>query len=206
VQYAYDFGNPLFPTIENRHGQRFLQAEPDCYPTGSRFFCNFQTNLSATATGANATTDQSYTVIKTQVDCEFDSSVVVDFKNAKGCTCTTNIFKNGATEPSSSCLCQLCPAGFGNNPVNIDCDYEGQTNDPVILGTCTSFDCNFACNGTCAYGCDNPPPECAEMCTGTGSPTPAPTGAGHASGGGRSSSMAFGLFFVASGLASMCMW
>ena len=169
-QYTLDFGNPALPFMQNAHGNRFLQAQPDCSPSGSRFLCNIQTEV-RTDQGESA-------VIRASLDCLFSSESVVDFRRASDCRCGAQIFKDGSETPSASCPCTLCPTGFGNSPVNVDCDYTNrpEDQDPFINGPCTSFDCSFACNGTCAFGCENPPPECEELCFGTRSPTAAPTG------------------------------
>ena len=112
------------------------------------------------------------------LNCEFSSQAQVDYRRATGCTCSAQIISTADQEPRV-CPCLLCPSGFGNNPVSVDCDYDSRPPDvdPFIIGTCSSFDCSFACNGTCSFlGCEEPiAPECRQLCLGSQGPTPAPS-------------------------------
>jgi hypothetical protein len=165
-QYTYNFDNPANQYVENSSGQRFLQTTTTpCVVTGSRVICGVSTVVSAD-TGQSAT-------IEAELNCEFNSQTVADFRLAQGCECSATVVAADGT--SKPCACLKCPSGGGDSPVSIDCDYASRLEDvdPFVVNTCTSFDCGFACNGTCSFGCQPPVnPECYDICG-----TPEPTGA-----------------------------
>ena len=153
--------------VENEQGQRFLQGveqagpplevgnRPDinqtinkCNAVGSRMACNVETRVTSR--------DLSFTDLKVTVNCALDSQVAFDFRRAQSCTCGAEAIPSNGTR--KNCPCVVCPDGFGNSPFAIDC--RGNEEDPFVIGTCTSLDCSFACNGTCSYDCDFAGPEC----------------------------------------------
>ena len=161
--YTFDAPNAATPFLVPNSDHRFLQSSPDCSPTGSRLICTLKSEL----TGS----DGSTTTLRSTLNCAFSYQVVVDWRRAEDCRCSTDIVKEGAV--TATCPCSICPARFGLPPISVDCDYPERPpeQDPLIAGTCSSFDCNSACNGTCASGCDTPTPGCEHLC-----PAPAPTG------------------------------
>lgn len=181
-KFHFKFDGPV-PYVENQLGHRFMQVtQPQCNPAGSQFIC---TNV-----GTTVSDNQGNTVaITATLVCNFSPLVQVDFRQAEGCGCEAQVAT--ADGGSKKCACTLCPAGYGDNPISIDCDLgnstatnatdtnmteteTGSVADPFILNTCTSYDCDFRCNGTCRFGCDEVPlpEECFGLCG-----TPTPTGA-----------------------------
>jgi hypothetical protein len=174
-KYTYNFDNPANRYVENGAGDRFLQTGTSpCEVSGSRFICNIVTTVSAS--------DGQASTINANLNCEFDSQIVADFRRAQGCQCSAQVVDaNGGIKP---CACTLCPSGYGNSPVSVDCDYDTREEevDPYVVNTCTSFDCSSRCNGTCSFGCQEPVlPECFQLC-GTPEPSGAPVGAPTTSG------------------------
>lgn len=178
-RFQFNYDEPV-PYIENQLGQRFMQVvQPQCNPAGSRFVCD---NVGTTVRDAQG----NNVAIIARLVCNFSPIVQVDFRQAQGCSCEAQVAT--ADGGSKKCACTLCPAGYGDNPISIDCDMGNTTDtnttgtetgeadmvDPYILNTCTSYDCDFRCNGTCKFGCDEVPlpEECFGLCG-----TPQPTGA-----------------------------
>ncbi|GAX20859.1 hypothetical protein FisN_7Hh176 [Fistulifera solaris] len=201
--------NEAVPYVENQHGQRFMQVtQPECNPAGSLFICD---NVGTTVRN----TAGNLVAITATLVCPFSPLIQVDFRQAEGCSCEAQVAT--ADGGFKKCACTLCPAGYGDNPISIDCDMSNTTDtnmtdanatgvdaenemeavDPFILDSCTSFDCDFRCNGTCKFGCDEVPlpEECFELC-GTPQPTGAPAGgaAQPTSGAPTLSSMPFFVF------------
>lgn len=188
-QFSY---NEAVPYVENQRGQRFMQVvQPVCNPAGSLFVCD---NV-----GTTVRDDQGNTALITaRLVCQFDPLNQVDFRQAQGCSCEAQV--STPDGGSKRCACTLCPAGYGDNPIAIDCDMTNTTganvtdanatgvdaggemepiDSPFILDTCSSYDCDFRCNGTCRFGCDEVPlpEECYELC-GTPQPSASPGGTG----------------------------
>jgi len=167
-KYTFLFDEPV-AYMETDQGRRYMQdvvGQPDCYLSGTRFICDLSTTVRAD--------DGNETIIGANVDCEFTPLVQTDIRKGQGCFCTGKVTNSAGERP---CPCSLCPAGKGNNPVSIDCDYVNRTEDvsPIIIDNCTSFDCDFNCNGECDFTCTPPVrEECYYIC-GTPEPTAAPS-------------------------------
>lgn len=177
-KFQFNYDEPV-PYVENQLGQRFMQVtQPDCKPAGSLFVCE---NVGTTVSDSQG----KEIAITARLVCNFSPLTQVDFRQAQGCGCEAQVAT--ADGGSKECACTLCPAGYGDNPISIDCDMGNTTGinttdagavaavDPYILDSCTSFDCDFRCNGTCKFGCDEVPlpEECFGLC-GTPEPTAGP--------------------------------
>eukprot|EP00977_Amphora_coffeiformis_P024033 scaffold14974_cov195-Amphora_coffeaeformis.AAC.40 len=137
------------------------QTSNICTTTINEVICNVASLVSAT--------DETAVNLAMTVRCDFDSQIAFDFRRASNCGCGVAA-TDAATGLPKNCQCQVCPFGFGDNPISIECA------DDFIIGECTSLDCGFACNGTCAFDCEQSGPECS-FCEGNVfAPTVAPTG------------------------------
>jgi hypothetical protein len=180
-----------------------LNATSDVCSYGARLTCGFQTTYTSTGMGsANGTTGDgsggSYSNVSFNFNCDFDSQIAGDFRVAQNCACGVSVSPSDPKIMPKTCACSICPKGFGPASIAIDCTaYDGNMTedqafidkyfggspqltadmDPFIVDTCSSFDCGFACNGTCKYSCEDSPSEC-EFCANANPPTPAPTGDG----------------------------
>jgi len=179
------------PYIENEHGHRLMQwageNRPDlnatddvCRVAGSRFECYVGTRISSE--------DESYSDLQITINCQLDSQTAFDYRRSQSCTCTSKTIPSDPDKPEKTCPCTVCPLGFGRNPINIDCSQNEE--DPFIINTCSSLDCDFACNGTCRYDCFNSGPECPFCSNNPLAPTPSPTGEGLGKEGGSGASFA----------------
>lgn len=170
------------PYVETGNGQmRFLQtsvsntpdlqaAEDICNIQPPRFVCEDTVRLEAD--------DLSFADITISFSCLLDSFSAFDYRRSQGCGCVADIVSSDPNKPIKTCPCSICPAGFGDSPIAIDCTkYEDNEDgiDPFLINTCSSLDCGFNCNGTCAFDCVNSGPEC-EFCGNANQPTSAPTG------------------------------
>ena len=128
----------------------------------ARFSCFLGTRVEAD--------DGTFSDLDFSVNCAFDSQIAFDYRRSSNCFCSAVVKSSNASEPPKDCACTVCPLGFGDTPVNIDCG-----NDTVI-STCTNLDCGFGCNGTCSFDCTNSGPECRFCSNNPLAPTAAPTG------------------------------
>ncbi|GAX15091.1 hypothetical protein FisN_12Lh212 [Fistulifera solaris] len=128
-------------------------TEPSCTMDGDRLICS---NIMSMMEDMNG----NPVLISSSVSCASSPSMF-DFRQAEGCTCTAQVTTGTETK---TCGCTVCPAGYGINPLSVDC---GGQEDPYVMDTCTSLDCNFDCNGKCSGGCDiDPlPAACANLCS-----------------------------------------
>jgi len=176
-RYSF-FMNEDVSYVQNEQGQRFMQLDtgnrPDlnattdtCVLLGTRMQCSVSTRVTAV--------DDTFTDLDLTVNCGFDDQIAFDFRRAQSCTCSASAISSDPDKPPKRCPCEVCPDGYGQSPVSIDC---GAEEDPFVIGSCTNLDCNFGCNGTCNFSCENPLPECAGLCEAAGAPTFAPTGMG----------------------------
>ncbi|GAX23639.1 hypothetical protein FisN_12Hh212 [Fistulifera solaris] len=128
-------------------------TEPLCRMDGDRLTCSNIMSMMEDMNGHPV-------LISSSVSCASSPSMF-DFRQAEGCTCTAQVTTGTETK---TCGCTVCPAGYGINPLSVDC---GDQEDPYVMDTCTSLDCNFDCNGKCSGSCDvDPlPTECASLCS-----------------------------------------
>lgn len=128
-------------------------SEPSCSMNGSKLVCSNILSMVEDMEG-------NPVFISSSVSCESSPSMF-DFRKAEGCTCTAEVTAGSETK---TCGCTVCPAGYGINPLSVDC---GDLENPYVLDTCTKLDCNFDCDGACIGGCDvDPlPAECVSLCT-----------------------------------------
>lgn len=128
-------------------------TEPSCTMDGSRLVCSNIESMMEDMEG-------NPVFISSSVSCDSSPSKF-DFRQAEGCTCTAEVTTGSETK---LCGCTVCPSGYGLNPLSVDC---GDADEPYVLDTCTTLDCNFDCNGKCTGGCDvDPlPAECVSLCT-----------------------------------------
>ena len=173
-QYTFDFGSKSL-VGDNVILTRQLQLGAGCYFQGPKVGCEY----SFETTGENHT---ATTVVFTAI-CDNDSQTAFDIRKAANCGCQAEVYYPGS--PVKICPCTVCPEGFGDSPVNVDCSmYENQANEtatvgdtsnsvkdsvtipdnrraeetlvnPYIVSSCTSLDCSSSCNGTCALNCAN---------------------------------------------------
>ena len=166
----------------NEYGHRVLQnnfqtsgglrsdvnADPNnCRVVGSSFMCDVTSRV-AESTGAE------HTDFQITFTCQLDAATGFDFRRSRGCQCDATAIHSDPTRPNKRCPCTICPLGFGRNPISIDCSADA--GDPMIVGQCSSLDCDFGCNGTCAFDCSNSGPDCAMCANNPNAPTLAPTG------------------------------
>jgi hypothetical protein len=166
------FQEGSLPYLENDHGHRIAQVvdtgnRPDlnqtantCNAVGARLVCGINSRISSR--------DDTYTDLAITVNCILDSQIAFDFRRAKGCTCGAQAVPSD-TGVMKECPCVVCPDGYGSSPVSIDCSSIEE--DPFVINTCTSLDCDFSCNGTCSYDCVDAGPECAFCFNATEAPT-----------------------------------
>lgn len=183
------------PYIENEQGHRFLQLaggrRPDvnasdttCQITGGDdFTCYLATQISADS-GEAVEVDFS-------IKCELDKVTGFDFRRSRSCACYAFLKHNDGRE--KACTCSACPIGFGRSPISIDCEsaplLEGQADaDANVIDSCTSIDCDFACNGTCAFDCTQSGPDC-QFCA-----PPEEGGTTGGTGGSAATSITAGVF------------
>jgi hypothetical protein len=171
VDNIFEQGRNL-PYLENDYGHRITQVldtgnRPDlnqtantCNAAGARLVCGINSRISSR--------DDTYTDLAITVNCLLDSQIAFDFRRAKGCTCGAQAVPSD-TGVMKECPCVVCPDGYGSSPVSIDC--SGNDEDPYVINTCTSMDCDFSCNGTCSYDCVDAGPECAFCFNATEAPT-----------------------------------
>ena len=166
------YGDGDTPFFENEHGHRFMQLDTGnlasinqtaniCSTTAFNVICDVASVVSAT--------DETASNLAMTVTCDLNSQVAFDFRRATNCACGVAV-TDVATGQPKNCQCVVCPLGFGDNPISIECA------DDFVIGECTSLDCGFACNGTCSFDCANSGPECAFCENDVFAPTVAPTG------------------------------
>ncbi|KAL7580218.1 hypothetical protein ACA910_012963 [Epithemia clementina (nom. ined.)] len=204
--------NPTFDSIDKQTGRELdsrklsilnvgtlssINATTDtCKVIGAGIRCDVQSVISAE--GGDRVD------VKIQVDCPLDSQIAFDFRRAYGCSCGAALKKFDGSE--KFCPCIVCPLGFGNSPISIDCS---EKEDPYIISTCTFLDCGFGCNGTCEFSCKNSGPSCSFCKDRPDAPTPAPTGPDGAglppslltSNGERACTLSAGALFLAGALS-----
>ena len=124
-----------------------LNATTDtCKVVGAGIRCDIQTVVK----GGGDKVD-----LRIQVDCPLDSQIAFDFRRASGCQCGAAVKHSDGKE--KFCPCIVCPLGFGNSPISIDCSMR---EDPFIVASCSNLDCGFGCNGTCEFNCRNSGQSC----------------------------------------------
>ena len=155
-----------------------------CHLDAPKYECFLNTRIDAD--------DGSWTDIDFRVKCTLDPVVAFDFRRSQECGCLAYMEHSDPNRPPKTCSCSICPINFGRSPIAIDCeatdlgvadsrsgarDLEGRelfslgsVDDPFIIAGCSSLDCGFACNGTCAFDCTQSGPEC-EFCAPTAAPT-----------------------------------
>ena len=145
------------------------QTANTCQTTAFQITCNVASVVSAI--------DGTASNMAMTVQCELESQNAFDFRFAKNCAC--GVAATDAQGNPKKCGCTVCPAGFGPNPISIECE------DDFIIGQCTSLDCDFACNGTCSFDCANSGPDCKFCEDNPFAPTVAPTGVDDRTGASR---------------------
>lgn len=194
------YQNGELPYFENEHGHRFMThshqqqqqqvvnrflqgneagaAQGGLIETGTRLDINQTANtcqttafeITCNVASVVSAADNTFSDLAMTVKCELESQNAFDFRFAKNCAC--GVAATDANGKPKNCFCTVCPAGFGPNPISIECV------DDFIIGECTSLDCDFACNGTCSFDCANSGPDCKFCEDNPFAPTVAPTGTG----------------------------
>jgi hypothetical protein len=131
-----------------------------CQTTAFDVRCGVNTRVSAA--------DGTYADLDMTITCDLDSQTAFDFRRARSCSCSVAVVDDQGVP--KACSCAICPDGFGNNPLAIECV------DDFVIATCSSLDCDFSCNGTCSFDCANSGPECTICEDNPNAPTVAPTG------------------------------
>lgn len=98
--------------------------------TDPRLVCELETSLMSSS---------SSVTVDVALNCSSTSSTIPFRDIADACQCTAIVTANGE---SKGCPCAACPAGFGDNPVFVDCG-----TDNTLIDTCSSIDCQYKCNG-----------------------------------------------------------
>ena len=161
-----------FVSGENPDGRRFVQSftRPGesseetsnvCQIIGARGRCNSKTVVS----DANGT----QTNLDISVECDLGSQIAFDFRMAQNCECAVTA-SNSERGELRSCGCAVCPSGFGDSAISVEC------NDDYITGECSSLDCGSTCNGNCVGDCQQSGPECQFCQDDDSAQTVAPTG------------------------------
>jgi len=150
------------PYVETGNGQmRFIQtsvvgntldllaAEDICRIQPPRFVCEDTARLESE--------DSTFSNITIGFSCLLNSfNVFLDYRRSQGCGCVAYLVPSDPNKLTKTCPCSVCPAGFGNSPISIDCTQFEDTDDginPFLIDTCGLLDCGFNCNGTCAFDC-----------------------------------------------------
>jgi hypothetical protein len=183
------FAEGDLPYVQNEEGirffhrsmmaatSRFLQDDTGNRPDINSTSDVCQTTASAVRCGINtrvAADDGTYADLDMTVTCDLDAQTAFDFRRAQSCSCAVGVVDEQGV--SKDCSCAICPDGFGNNPLAIECV------DDFVIATCSSLDCDFSCNGTCSFDCANSGPECTICEDNPNAPTVAPTGVGGSAG------------------------
>ena len=172
-------GNPSFESVDKTSGRSMDARKLKILDTGTLGSINATTDT-CKVVGAGIRCDVQSVIssddgdradVRIQVNCPLDSQLAFDFRRAHGCACGAAVKHFDGRE--KFCPCIVCPLGFGNSPISIDCSMR---EDPFIVGTCSYLDCGFGCNGTCEFSCKNSGPSCTFCANNPGAPTPAPTG------------------------------
>lgn len=89
-----------------------------------------------------------YTRVEHAIECPSDTVTGIDFQSSGECTCQSVLTEDAVqNDPGRvrNCDCSICPNG-SLQVVALDCG--AVTEDPIVVGSCVSFDCNGTCNGT----------------------------------------------------------
>ena len=188
------YQNGELPYFENEHGHRFMTRQAGAGPrflqndagasqgglieTGTRLDINQTANtcqttafeITCNVASVVSAADNTFSDLSITGKCQLESQNAFDFRFAKNCAC--GVAATDAQGNPKNCFCTVCPAGFGENPISIECQ------DDFIIGECSSLDCDFACNGTCSFDCENSGPDCKFCENNPFAPTVAPTGEG----------------------------
>jgi hypothetical protein len=124
--------------------------------------------------------DLTFADVTVSFSCFLDAQTGFDYRRSRDCQCTATIVPSETDRLTKTCPCSICPQGFGDSPIAIDCtkydeDPDETGIDPFVIDKCSSLDCGFACNGTCAFDCQEAGEEC-RFCANNTEPTSAPTG------------------------------
>lgn len=157
---------PENTNIETGNRPDINSTSDTCQTTAFDVRCAVNTRVAAA--------DGTYADLDMIVTCDLDSQTAFDFRRARSCSCDVGVVDDQGVP--KVCSCAICPDGFGNNPLAIECT------DDFVIGTCSSLDCDFSCNGTCSFDCANSGPECSICEDNPNAPTIAPTGVGGAAG------------------------
>lgn len=143
VTEVFDDEEPVF--INSTELSRDLQQTTGtgvsgdiCQAGGGRFTCQTSTELT-TSDGNTSRLDMNF-------NCFLDSFIGMDFRRADDCQCSVHISEVNRT--TRVCGCVGCPVGY-KQPVAFNCSTNEE--DPYIVGTCVSLDCNGNCNGTIGF-------------------------------------------------------
>lgn len=121
-EYSFDFSKANDPIV-NAPGQLptrmlFDDDEP-CFFEGAKLVCRY----SFVTTGSIGDTKIDF-----EARCDANSQTKFDFRAAANCGCQARVEVPG--QPPKTCPCTVCQAGFGKNPINVDCSmYEDQQDD-----------------------------------------------------------------------------
>ena len=101
--------------------------------TDPRLGCNITTRFASPSSSGGAT----QVVVDVALDCASPSSTFTFRQVADGCVCSAAV----TSDPTIACSCAVCPQGFGENGIFVDCK------DDILIDTCSSVDCDYTCNG-----------------------------------------------------------
>jgi len=143
-------------------GGRLLQSTEDanCITNNStmRYNCLLDTVI------VSEVRPGSQVNVQSNINCPVLANGVFDFRSSwNRCTCLSLVQSNGQSKP---CPCTVCPSGFGESPIAIDCDYTSRPGrfSPFVYDNCRTADCGGTCDGTCTLGCNSPTTECRSLC------------------------------------------
>ena len=122
-------------------------TQESCESTNSTLVCTQEARIALPD-------ETSYSNVSMTVECNVDSSLsFLNFRQAQletsNCTCAVNVTRQDG-QVATNCGCNVCPGGFGPQPIGIICSKEDKA-----VGDCDRVDCNGQCEGTCFFGCEN---------------------------------------------------
>ena len=137
--------NHVMPGSLSGHDNRQLQLQPGDEADGlvMRSECSYQDSFTDPRLVCELETtlmsSSSSVTVNVALNCSSTASNIPFRDIADACQCTAIVAANGE---SKGCPCAACPAGFGENPIFVDCG-----TDNTLIDTCSSIDCQYKCNG-----------------------------------------------------------
>lgn len=130
------------PSVETLYLEVNFTAE-SCEPRPWGVACNQE--------GKVISSNGTFLEFSMEVECQpREGETVKEIRNGVDCSCAIELLN----ETNRKCRCIVCPEGFGDSPVAIECT------DGFLIDECSRVDCNLECDGTCVKDCKDSGPEC----------------------------------------------